>query len=447
MLAVASTLFVGRARAVPAFAVQTGQPCAACHIGAFGPQLTPYGRAFKIGGYTQGGGKGPEIPVALTAIGSFTHTGSGQPSPPEAHFGDNNNFALDQVNLFLAGRATPWAGAFVQGTYDGVTRSFVLDNTDIRPFTTVLSLDDANLRIGLTVNNNPTVQDPYNSTFAWGYPFVSSALAPTPAAQPALATALSVNSVGVTAYAWYNQHLYLEAGGYESMGPSLLRVTGQSFSGSPFGSTANIAPYVRAAYEWNWARQSAHVGGIFFHSNFNPTTGSFSVDGSLGRNQYTDYAIDAGYQFLGDQTHIFTADGIYTYENQNLQSSFNAGTSSKSGNNLQQVRLALTYYYRQTYGLTFAWQDTWGTANHLLNTPAPVSGSANGKPNSNAFILEADWVPFGKADSFASPWVNLKLGLQGTIYTRFNGGTKNYDGFGRNANANNTLFAFAWLAF
>ena len=46
------------AKAVPAFAAQTGEPCTACHIGAFGPQLTPYGRAFKIGGYTQAGGQG-----------------------------------------------------------------------------------------------------------------------------------------------------------------------------------------------------------------------------------------------------------------------------------------------------------------------------------------------------------------------------------------------------
>jgi hypothetical protein len=46
------------ARAVPSFALQTGQPCSSCHIGAFGPQLTPFGRAFKIGGYTQSGGEG-----------------------------------------------------------------------------------------------------------------------------------------------------------------------------------------------------------------------------------------------------------------------------------------------------------------------------------------------------------------------------------------------------
>ena len=43
---------VPRADAVPAFAQQTGQPCTTCHIGSFGPQLTPFGRAFKIGGYT-----------------------------------------------------------------------------------------------------------------------------------------------------------------------------------------------------------------------------------------------------------------------------------------------------------------------------------------------------------------------------------------------------------
>jgi hypothetical protein len=43
------------ANALPSFASQTGQPCTACHIGGYGPQLTPLGRAFKIGGYTQRG--------------------------------------------------------------------------------------------------------------------------------------------------------------------------------------------------------------------------------------------------------------------------------------------------------------------------------------------------------------------------------------------------------
>src|ERR1700688_5229436 len=41
------------AQAIPAFAAQTREPCSACHIGF--PQLTPYGRLFKLEGYVAGG--------------------------------------------------------------------------------------------------------------------------------------------------------------------------------------------------------------------------------------------------------------------------------------------------------------------------------------------------------------------------------------------------------
>ena len=51
-------LYASPSQAVPNFAMQTGQPCVMCHVGGFGPQLTPFGRAFKIGGYTQDGGAG-----------------------------------------------------------------------------------------------------------------------------------------------------------------------------------------------------------------------------------------------------------------------------------------------------------------------------------------------------------------------------------------------------
>jgi hypothetical protein len=135
MLVLAATVLVGqRAHALPSFAQQTGQPCTACHIGAFGPQLTPTGRAFKIGGYTQTGGTGliSRIPLAGFILGSLTHTQTAQPTPPANNFGRNNNFALDQVSVFYAGRITDFMGAFVQGTYSGTSRGFVLDNTDVR---------------------------------------------------------------------------------------------------------------------------------------------------------------------------------------------------------------------------------------------------------------------------------------------------------------------------
>ena len=58
----------GAAHAVPSFARQTGSECAACHIGAFGLNLTPYGIRFKMGGYTDSDGKGTKVPLALQSI-------------------------------------------------------------------------------------------------------------------------------------------------------------------------------------------------------------------------------------------------------------------------------------------------------------------------------------------------------------------------------------------
>jgi hypothetical protein len=433
------------AQAVPSFALQTGQPCTTCHIGAFGPQLTAYGRQFKLSGYTQTGGDGWQatVPVSVMLLGSYTNTTKGQGEPASEHYGSNGNFAMDQISVFLGGRINDYAGGFVQGTFGGITSQFKLDNTDLR-LTAPFTVRNTELRVGLDVNNGPTVQDPYNSSYAWGYPYVQSGLAPTPAAQPLLAGGLIGNSIGVTTYAWYDRSLYLEAGLYNTYGPTLLRATGNAYGP---GSTSNPSPYLRAAYEWNWNGQSAHVGAIFLHSNVNPTTASYSSTADFGHDSYTDYAVDAGYQFLGDGTHTVSVLGIYNHENQKLSSSYNSGASSQSGNNLDQFRANVSYYYQQTYGATLGWQKTWGNANPALYATNALSGSANGKPNSNAFTAEVDYVPFGKADSWGGPWTNLKVGALYTAYTQFNGGNKNYDGNGRNASDNNTLYLFAWLIF
>lgn len=62
------------ARAVPSFARQTGLACAACHT-AF-PELTPFGRWFKLNGYTFSTGESMLPPLAGAVQSSFTHTGT-----------------------------------------------------------------------------------------------------------------------------------------------------------------------------------------------------------------------------------------------------------------------------------------------------------------------------------------------------------------------------------
>jgi hypothetical protein len=79
--------------------------------------------------------------------------------------------------------------------------------------------------------------------------------------------------------------------------------------------------------------------------------------------------------------------------------------------------------------------STGGTADPLLYPANAVFGSATGSPETRGWTAELDYLP----------WQNVKFGLQYTAYSRCNGGRSNYDGFGRNASDNDTVYLFAWL--
>src|ERR1700722_11670006 len=87
------------AEAVPAFAVQTGEPCQGCHVGGFGPQLTPLGREFKLQGFTLRTND-KSLPFSVMTVASYLNTAKAQ-NPPPPGFSGNDNFALDQVSLFF----------------------------------------------------------------------------------------------------------------------------------------------------------------------------------------------------------------------------------------------------------------------------------------------------------------------------------------------------------
>jgi hypothetical protein len=63
------------AQALPSFAQQTGQPCGTCHTDI--PGLTPYGRLFKIKGYTVGGGPTARRRSPLPTIPARARIGGG----------------------------------------------------------------------------------------------------------------------------------------------------------------------------------------------------------------------------------------------------------------------------------------------------------------------------------------------------------------------------------
>jgi hypothetical protein len=437
VLAIAG-LSAGRAGAVPAFAVQTGEPCSGCHVGGFGPQLTPFGRQFKLNGYTLRSNSF-NVPLSAMVVASYLHTAKPQDPPPAPGFGGNDNFALDQFSLFFAGGFGDHFGAFVQGTYDGIGKAWSWDNLDLRAVTSVkFGKNDATL--GASLNNSPSVQDAWNTLPAWGYPYTSSGLAPGPSASPLLNGALAQASLGLTGYAWINSEFYIEGGGYVS--PSARALTNLGADPTDPGSIRGVAPYGRLAYQHDIGEGTAEVG------MFGMNTGLFpGRDHTTGlADRYTDVGVDGSYYVKLANDDTLTFNGRYMHERQDLQATCALnGTpgGACSDNSLDDLRLDGSYYWRNAIGVTLAYFDTTGSPNPIL-----YAGNRTLTPDSSGVTVQVDGTLFGRnGKSPLGPRFNTRIGAQYTAYTRFNGASSNFDGLGHNAGDNNTFRLFIWAAY
>ena len=436
-----SALFLsaGSAMAVPAFAVQTNKACQACHVGGFGPQLTPYGREFKLHGYTERADPGVfNVPISAMAIASYVNTLKDQPAPPAEHFSTNNNAAVDQVSLFLAGGLGSHFGGFVQTTYDGVARAWTWDNLDLRAVT-VTHVKDKEVVLGVGLNNSPTVEDAWNTLPAWGFPFTSSALAPSPSASPLFVGGLAQEALGVTAYTWIDSTYYAEVGGYWSPSASALHHLGAD----PIdpGDIEGVAPYGRLAYQTGLAGGKVEVGLFGMRTDIHP--GRDRDSGAIDR--YTDVGVDASYQNALDSGDVIAVDARYLHERQALNATcILSGTPGGdcADTRLEDLRLNASYYWHDKLGATVALFDTWGPAN-----PDLYPDNRTFKPDSSGVTLQLDGTLWGEGKSPLGPRFNTRIGVQYTIYDRFDGAGKNFDGAGANASDNDTLRVFAWVAY
>ena len=434
---VSALLFAGPAWSLPSFAQQLGVGCAQCHTAAFGPALNQFGREFKLNGYTLGSQS--SVPLDAMVNMNFTSTSKGVPGGAADHFGDNNNFAVSEVSGFFAGRISDHFGGLAQVTYSGVDRATAWDNVDMR-FVDNFKVGDKSVLWGLSLNNNPTIQDLWNTTPGWGFPYTGSDLAPAPAAAPLIDGGIAQQVLGLTAYAEIDDWLYLEFGGYENLSNSVLDNLGLSDATS-LDHVHGFSPYWRVALQHEFGPHYAS-GGIFgMSADLYPGN-----DKSAGANRYTDFGYDATYQFADGGPHTWTAQFTYVHEDQNLGASYALGDSSGRNKTLNEIKLNAQYAYEQTYVFSLGLFGIGGSGNALMYSPDPVDGSRNGRPTSQGYVLEADWVPWGKVTSPYQPWMNARLGLQYTGYSKFNGSGSNYDGFGRSAGDNNTLYLFLWLS-
>ncbi|HUO94032.1 MAG TPA: hypothetical protein VMU22_13980 [Rhizomicrobium sp.] len=436
----AALIAPGTAHAVPSFARQTGLACEACHT-VF-PQLTPFGRSFKAGGYTLFNTKKVSDidllkqstlslsdlpPISIMLIGSESFAAKAN----DANSSKTSTDFPQQLSIFYAGRISDNLGAYVQATYDDQSGTFGMDNTDIR-FADVVQLEGHNVVYGLSLNNNPTVQDLWNSTPAWGQPFLTSPVVQTPAATPQIEGLMAQVVAGLSAYTFIDQSIYAEAGVYRSA------LQGASVANN--GDTTNniisgVAPYWRLAYEDDWGKNSWEVGTFGLAASLeNPTTPAGNAINLSLQNAPTDHFLDVGadsqYQYIDDDMQV-TVTARWTHEKQHLGASLAAMNADNLSDSTNLESLVGSYYWRRRFGATIGFFNLSGS------TDATYIGSANGKPDSSWGNFEIDYVP----------WLNVKVGLQYTAYFKFNGATSNYDGAGRNASDNNMLFGYLWIAY
>ena len=106
-------------------------------------------------------------------------------------------------------------------------------------------------------------------------------------------------------------------------------------------------------------------------------------------------------------------------------------------NNLNSFRISGELFFKKGLGLSLGYFSVTGSTDNIIYQAEPIAGSKSGSPDNSGLVGEVSYLP----------WQNVKLSLQYIMYNKYNGEKNDYDGFGRSAANNNTLYLLAWINF
>jgi len=446
------------ADAIPVFARQTGHNCQACHISY--PELTAYGREFKLNGYTFGVMQ--PVPFAIATMQGLTEVSKNNVNLPDGTTSQTNDpnsrYEVQQSSIFSGGRLfSDNVGAFIQWTWSGLGGSTHsgIDNTELRVvgrYTPEGALAP-DLVYGLDINNNMTMQDVWMGVPAWRFPWWGAGVPPNgrigppgPSASTIMDGGLAQRAIGIGAYAWWRKTIYAEFSMYRS-GSGTLSFLRAGDSPQVVGDTlSGYNPYWRLAYSRDWGYNSVEVGAFGTHLKQHFLDGATGlIDGPA--NVYNDVAFDAQYQYNKGEPWVFSSTTSFIRE----RATYAPGFASNTNDTLNEFFIRGTTYYNRMYGLSIGYVSMTGSADPGLygfNPGSTVLGAFNGtydpvanptgtgNPASNYLVFEANYLPLQ----------NLRFTLQYFLYNKLNG-VSGTDQFGNKPGDNNTLFAGIWWAF
>ena len=383
----------------------------------------------------------PIPPVSAAQIWSYTHTrrpaGLSQPPDRPLRLDGNDNFSYpQQANFFLAGRYYGRLGGFIMGTYSGVDNKWAMDNVDVRLSDVHTFGEKHTLLYGATFNNGPTVQDAWNTLPAWSQ-LIGSEVAPGPAASPSISN-LIAQVAGVGAYAFWDNFLYAEVTPYVSgkSGPSASLTAGNHEGDrSPTASRptgASRSTRTRAA-----TRSRSGTSACTTRSTSRPPRPDQQLPRSRRRHP-VPVERQAALRDLPDGVHLGEPGPVRRQGGQRRH----AAASS----DLHTCSSGCSYYYNNLAGITFSLFDIAGPRDRVLYAPDRARRQSDrASPNTWGGFVQLNFLPFSQWFDLRWPALPMtQLAVQYTFYGKFNGARPNYDGFGRSASDNNTLYLLAW---
>jgi hypothetical protein len=418
---------VSESGAVPSFARQTGMSCNMCHT-VF-PQLTPYGRRFKLNGYTLA--RQPDItdslvsdstttarrtlslnstinPLSVEVTAAYDHLNRSVPVAGTSKTGQNDDLSIPSaVYIWAAGRVTDRLGTFLQVDYsktgaitangagNGTAGS---DNLSVGPSELLRyadHTDSRNLVWGVSTTNGGAAKGDLWSSPVHGFTLLAFG---GPGGPGAALKAPAVGGNGGSAigtYAMYDDQFYVAA-----------TATHQDNATKTFATPGDATqvgwnPELRVAWEKDWGKNSLMVGGQVSHFNATLANANNIVAGpNAWVNSRLDAAADWQYQYISDDNLLSFSGAVTTERNSINPNYLAAGTYTNSVDYLNQVQGSVMYFWRRMYGGVITWVNNDGTHDSKLLT-------GDGSPHNQYWAFSGDYLP----------WVNTRFFFQYNLYT------------------------------
>lgn len=443
------------ASAVPSFARQTGLACDTCHT-VF-PHLTPFGRDFKLHGYTydyselikavreitkQEAKEERGIPnlvvnkipmVSVRIVSMFneqvgggnvpsgkTTAGQGFVSTPEGYSDESIVQVVKASNIFIAGEVAPVIGTFLEftGPNDTGSETFGVGFLDLALVAPPMTIHGHDFTFGVRATDSVAADEPANTVGNFG-----------------LTTTLMGMSTHATLFDPYQASIIIGGEAYAMLGgfshggiyaalgifhPTSSQtdtsyVTGNltgepsTFTDGNLTGAKSVDEYFRLSF-WlpSYKNIYSEIGGFGYHGNENMGA---SPDDTLTNPNYGDnyynFGIDTQTQWIADK-HLVELFAVYQFQHDSQffdQDLFTGSFGNGESVTRQGFGIEADYYYRRTYGAYIRYFYEHSSQVQDLNVSATVLGLS--------------WYPYQ----------NVNFRVETSLFNRYNRGSAQYGEF------------------